>query len=431
MAAAGGEHGVEHPVGRGEVALHEDGGQGEDVPDVVEAVAGVVFRKVVSGAEVDPEEVAEGIIVLDAVEAAEGDAAGVGVGGVYGIEEVVEVLGEEIAFLGGGLFGALGGGHGPLVDVEEDARPDFAVGGDEGVGGVFVEIEFSLVGAVAVAIPAVFLEEGEDGLGEAVFFAGGGEARGEQGQASERHGGEGGVAHGGGNGAKKLRLPLRLSYPKGGSADCGKRRAFPLRGWLRGGSWRVMSSARQSLLELLRRKSVMYGDFTLASGKRSDFYCDARLTTLDPQGAVWLGEVAWGLIQEKAAALGVSPVAVGGLTMGADPVALAIGIGSVRAGGPGLQCFSIRKQAKAHGRTKLIEGNFQAGDTVVVVDDTITTGGSTLEAIEKIRAEGGKVAFALVLVDRSEGGLEAIEATGVPVVAIFSRADIDSARGTS
>lgn len=192
-----------------------------------------------------------------------------------------------------------------------------------------------------------------------------------------------------------------------------------------------MSSARQSLLELLRRKSVMYGDFTLASGKRSDFYCDARLTTLDPQGAVWLGEVAWGLIQAKAAALGVSPVAVGGLTMGADPVALAIGIGSVREGAAGLQCFSIRKQAKAHGRAKLIEGNFQAGDTVVVVDDTITTGGSTLEAIEKIRAEGGKVAFALVLVDRSEGGLEAIEATGVPVIAIFSRADIDSVRGTS
>ena len=192
-----------------------------------------------------------------------------------------------------------------------------------------------------------------------------------------------------------------------------------------------MSSARQSLLELLRQKSVIYGDFTLASGKRSDFYCDARLTTLDPPGALWLGEVAWDLIQHKAAALGVSPVAIGGLTMGADPVALAIGIGSVRAGGPGLQCFSIRKQAKAHGRTKLIEGNFQPGDTVVVVDDTITTGGSTLEAIEKIRAEGGTVAFALVLVDRSEGGLEAIEATGVPVIAIFSRADIDSARGTS
>ncbi len=189
-----------------------------------------------------------------------------------------------------------------------------------------------------------------------------------------------------------------------------------------------MSSARENLLDLLRRKSVMYGDFTLASGKKSDFYCDARLTTLDPRGAVWLGEVAWPLIQEKAAALGVVPTAVGGLTMGADPVALAIGIGSVRNGEAGLQCFSIRKQAKAHGRAKLVEGNFKHGDTVVVVDDTITTGGSTLEAIEKIRAEGGQVAFALVLVDRSEGGLQAIEATGVPVIAIFSRADIDAAQ---
>lgn len=194
-----------------------------------------------------------------------------------------------------------------------------------------------------------------------------------------------------------------------------------------------MSSTRDSLLDLLRRKSVMYGDFTLASGKKSDFYCDARLTTLDPQGAVWLGEVGWDLIQKKAAELGVAPVAIGGLTMGADPVALAIGIGSVRAGdgAAGLQCFSIRKQAKAHGRGKLIEGNFKAGDTVVVVDDTITTGGSTLEAIEKIRAEGGIVAFALVVVDRSEGGLEAIEATGVPVITIFRRADIDAARSSA
>jgi len=192
-----------------------------------------------------------------------------------------------------------------------------------------------------------------------------------------------------------------------------------------------MSSALQSLLEILRQKSVMYGDFTLASGKKSDFYCDARLTTLDPRGAIWLGEVAWTLIKEKSAALGVSPVAIGGLTMGADPVALAIAISSVRDGGPGLQCFSIRKQAKPHGRAKLVEGNFKDGDSVVVVDDTITTGGSTLEAIDKIRAAGGHVAFALVLVDRSEGGLQAIQATGVPVIAIFSRADIDAAPATA
>ena len=80
---------------------------------------------------------------------------------------------------------------------------------------------------------------------------------------------------------------------------------------------------------------------------------------------------------------------------------------------------------------KLVEGNFKAGASVVVVDDTITTGGSTLEAIGKIRADGGHVAFALVLVDRSEGGLQAIEASGVPVIAIFSRADIDAAAATS
>ena len=189
----------------------------------------------------------------------------------------------------------------------------------------------------------------------------------------------------------------------------------------------VMSNARAQLLEILRRKSVMYGDFTLASGKKSDFYCDARLTTLDPRGALALGKVGWEAVREKAASLGVQPAAIGGLTMGADPVALAIGMGAAQAGAD-LQVFSIRKQAKTHGRGKLIEGNFKSGDTVVVVDDTVTTGGSTLEAIEKVRAEGGIVAFAVVLVDRAEGGREAIEATGVPVVAIFTRSDIDAAK---
>lgn len=188
----------------------------------------------------------------------------------------------------------------------------------------------------------------------------------------------------------------------------------------------LMSDARQQLLSILRRKSVMYGDFTLASGKKSDFYCDARLTTLDPQGAICLGDTGWELVRAKAAELGVQPAAIGGLTMGADPVALAIGIGAARAGAD-LQVFSIRKQAKSHGRGRLIEGNFKSGDTVVIVDDTVTTGGSTLEAIEKVRAEGGIVAFALVLVDRGEGGREAIEASGVPVIAIFTRADIDAA----
>lgn len=186
-------------------------------------------------------------------------------------------------------------------------------------------------------------------------------------------------------------------------------------------------NARQQLLSILRRKSVMYGDFTLASGKKSDFYCDARLTTLDPHGAIALGEVGWDLVRTESTRLGTLPNAIGGLTMGADPVALAIGIGAARAGAD-LQVFSIRKQPKSHGRGRLIEGNFKPGDTVVIVDDTVTTGGSTLEAIEKVRSEGGQVAFALVLVDRGEGGREAIEASGVPVYAIFSRADIDAAQ---
>jgi len=194
-----------------------------------------------------------------------------------------------------------------------------------------------------------------------------------------------------------------------------------------GGLCRGMSDARQQLLEILRRKSIMYGDFTLASGKKSDFYCDARLTTLDPQGAICLGEVGWKLVRDRSHQLGITPACIGGLTMGADPVALAIGIEAARAGAD-LQVFSIRKQAKTHGRGRLIEGNFKTGDTVVVVDDTITTGGSTLEAIEKVRAGGGSVAFALVLVDRGEGGKEAIEAAGVPVTTIFTRAEIDAAR---
>ncbi len=188
-----------------------------------------------------------------------------------------------------------------------------------------------------------------------------------------------------------------------------------------------MSDARNALLAILRRKSVIYGDFTLASGKKSDFYCDARMTTLDPQGAIALGEAGWELVREAAQKLGVNPVAIGGLTMGADPVALAIGIGAALSGAE-LQVFSIRKQAKSHGRGRLIEGNFKSGDTVVIVDDTVTTGGSTLEAIEKVRAEGGTVAFAVVVVDRGEGGREAIEGSGVPVVALFTRAEIDATK---
>lgn len=188
------------------------------------------------------------------------------------------------------------------------------------------------------------------------------------------------------------------------------------------------TNTKQELLQLLRAQSVVYGDFTLVSGKKSDFYVDSKLTTLHPRGALLIGQVGWELVQLEAASRGVQPKSIGGLTMGADPIALAVGM-AASAAAPGtapLQVFCVRKTPKAYGRSKLIEGNFTPGQAVVVVDDVITTGGSTLQAIDAIQQEGGKVAFALVLVDRQEGGRAAIEARGVPVVSFFTRTEIDA-----
>jgi orotate phosphoribosyltransferase len=157
----------------------------------------------------------------------------------------------------------------------------------------------------------------------------------------------------------------------------------------------------QELRKLLVEKSVCQGNFTLASGAQSDFYVDAKLTTLDPRGATLVGQVGWKLIKDTAGSLGIRIDAVGGLTMGADPIALSIGIAAF-ADDPAtaLQTFTVRKKAKAHGRHKLIEGNFSEGNCAVVIDDVITTGGSTLQAVDAIEDAGGRVAFALVLVDR-------------------------------
>jgi orotate phosphoribosyltransferase len=183
--------------------------------------------------------------------------------------------------------------------------------------------------------------------------------------------------------------------------------------------------AHTALLQLLRRKSVRFGDFTLASGAKSDFYVDCRVTTMDAVGARLIGELGWDLIRRAAAERGVTVEAVGGLTMGADPVALAVAIASGRegAGGP-LHAFAVRKSPKSHGLGRLIEGNFAAGQSVVVVDDVITTGGSTIQAIDAVEKEGGKVAFVMALVDREEGGRAAIEARGVPVYALATKSQL-------
>ena len=184
--------------------------------------------------------------------------------------------------------------------------------------------------------------------------------------------------------------------------------------------------ARTELIDLLKKQSIFHGDFTLASGAKSKYYFDCRLTTLDPRGAWLVGQLMHSLIRREEAARKLTVAAVGGLTMGADPVAMAVAMFSywAKAGTP-LQTFSVRKTPKAHGQTKLIEGNFKKGDTVVIVDDVVTRGDSTIAAINAVANEGGKVLFVLVLVDRQEGGREKIEALGYPVFSLFKRDEFD------
>ena len=182
-----------------------------------------------------------------------------------------------------------------------------------------------------------------------------------------------------------------------------------------------MTDEKNELLSLLCRKSVMFGDFTLASGARSDFYVDCRLTTMDAHGARLIGTLGLQIVREM---ITHAVDAVGGLTMGADPVALAIAMASAANGAQPIHAFSVRKSPKSHGRGRLVEGNFTQGQTVVVVDDVITTGGSTLQAIDAITAEGGKIAGVVALVDRQEGGRQNIEARGIPVHAITTKDEL-------
>lgn len=183
--------------------------------------------------------------------------------------------------------------------------------------------------------------------------------------------------------------------------------------------------ARSALLNLLQRKSVFHGEFTLSSGAKSNYYIDCRLTTFDAEGAWLVGQTIHTLIRKEQSARGVTVDAVGGLTMGADPIALAVGIYShFKAESPPLKVFAVRKSPKAHGQTKLIEGNFRKGDSVVVIDDVVTRGDSTIAAIKAVQKEGGTVAFVAVLVDRQEGGREKIEALGHRVVSVFTKGDL-------
>src|SRR5579862_1380380 len=171
-----------------------------------------------------------------------------------------------------------------------------------------------------------------------------------------------------------------------------------------------MPSARHRLIELLAARSARRGTFTLASGKQSSFYIDARLTTMCPEGLSLIGPLGLSVLRER----DWNADSVGGLTLGADPVSYAIAYASATDPHP-VRAFTVRKEAKAHGTGKLIEGPFAASDRVVVIEDVITTGGSALRAIEAVRAAGAHVLGVLSVVDREEGGREAIERSGVAV----------------
>ena len=173
------------------------------------------------------------------------------------------------------------------------------------------------------------------------------------------------------------------------------------------------------LLALLAERSARRGHFTLASGRQSTLYIDARLTTMSPDGLALIGPLAFATLREAA----WDVTAIGGLTLGADPVSYAIAYASADTEYP-LRAFTVRKEAKTHGTGRLVEGPFRAGDRVAVIEDVITTGGSALRAVDAIRAAGGVVMGVLALVDREEGGREAILSTGLPVLALTRATDI-------
>jgi orotate phosphoribosyltransferase len=166
------------------------------------------------------------------------------------------------------------------------------------------------------------------------------------------------------------------------------------------------------LLQLLATRSARRGQFTLASGKQSNLYIDARMTTMSPEGLALIGPLALRAVRSA-----WNPDSVGGLTLGADPISYAIAYASALEGAP-LRAFTVRKEPKAHGTSKLIEGPFETTDRVAVVEDVITTGGSALKAIDAIRSAGATIAGVIALVDREEGGRQKIEEAGYPVIAL-------------
>ena len=179
-----------------------------------------------------------------------------------------------------------------------------------------------------------------------------------------------------------------------------------------------LEADRQALIALIKDEAVFHGDFTLASGKQATYYVDMRRLTLDHRAAPAIGRIVLDLMQ------GLGEIdAVGGLTLGADPIANAVLHESVRAGAP-VDAFVVRKEPKDHGRGRQIEGADVTGKRVVVVEDTSTTGGSPLKAVEVLRAAGAEPVAVISIVDRKTGAQAAIEAAGLQWLAAIDLDDL-------
>ena len=172
---------------------------------------------------------------------------------------------------------------------------------------------------------------------------------------------------------------------------------------------------RETLRQLLTQRSVTRGSYVLSSGKTSDYYVDCRRTTLHPEGAWLIGK----LLEPIVAAREPRIDSVGGLTLGADPLSLAIAIESRRSVPP-IRCFTVRKATKEHGRGNRIEGSFEPEDRVLVLEDVVTTGASALAAVEALREAGARIDGVLALVDRDEGGRRRIEEAGLNLNSLFT-----------
>ncbi len=181
------------------------------------------------------------------------------------------------------------------------------------------------------------------------------------------------------------------------------------------------AEAKQRLMALVNETAVIRGDFVLTSGARSNYYIDGKLISLTSEGLAYFARVVLDMIAETDADL------IGGMTLGADPVIGAVVAVSHIIGRP-VDGIIVRKEAKGHGRLKRIEGAIKQGNTVVIIEDVVTTGGSSLKAIEAVEEAGGRIAKVICLVDRLAGGRESFESKGYHFEPIFTIDDLDIPR---